>query len=536
MYSPPTRNRNESGVSLLMSVVMLVVILAMVGLAIDSGRLYLVKAKLQASVDGAALAAARALVLGQTTAAQRTSAQLNATNWFHANFPNRALGTLTAVLDTPIVADDPVNPMVRNVTLSASTTVAPFFMGVVGASTTTVRASGNAARRDVVIVLVLDKSGSMNSNSGCANMRTAAKLFTGQFAAGRDRVGLVAFSDTIDTSTIRAPATDFQTVLGYTNGSGSGSGLIDGITCLGGTSTAQGISAAYQGILATNLPGALNVLLLMTDGLPNVVTINLKQPFPGTPTAVALKSTSACRDTRGYTLSGGGNFITYTPSWTPGLNLSTYFPGSAFSLPAGMITTVGTYDPPSTGVWGGIKYLGTPTTVISSTNAPGCSFSTTSSYTNFTNDISWIPDTDVYGNRLTGYKTPLVLSGGRIIANNGTNVRWGAFNTTDDAANTARTGIFPPALPPPPPGAIPSYVFVVGLGGTTGAPPDYGLLQRVANDPNADQYNTPALYGAYTPPTDRAGQLQGTFIFSASPANLGQAFLKISSMILRMSR
>jgi Flp pilus assembly protein TadG len=520
MHSPPTRNRNESGVSLLMSVVMLAVILAVVGLAVDSGFLYLVKARLQAAVDGAALAAARALVLGQTTAAQRTSAQSNATNWFHANFPDLALGTRNTVLDTPTVADDPVNPMVRNVTLSASTTVAPFFMGVLGAQTVTVRASGKSARRDVVIMLALDKSASMNSNSGCSNMRMAAKLFTGQFAAGRDRVGLVVFSDTIDTTTIRAPATDFQTVLGYSNGSGSGSGLIDGITCLGGTSTAQGVSVAYNAILAANLPGALNVVLLMTDGLPNVMTVNLEQPFPVNPAAGALKSTSACMDTRGHTLSGGGNFITYTPSWTPGVNLSTYLPGSAFSLPAGMITAVGTYDPPTT-IWGGIKYLGTPTTVIGSTSAPGCSFSS-SGRDGFKNDISWIPDTDVYGNRLTGYKTPILRDGNnKIVANNGTNVLWGSFNTTDDAALTARTG------------TVPSYVFVVGLGGTTGAPPDYELLQRLANDPNADQYNTPALYGAHTL---QAGQPQGTFMFSASPANLGQAFLKISSMILRLSR
>ncbi|MBI4877725.1 MAG: VWA domain-containing protein [Acidobacteria bacterium] len=523
MFLLNSRKRSQSGVTLLMTAVLLVIILAMVGLAVDSGYLYLVKAKLQTAVDGASLAAARALVLGQTTAAQRTSAQQNATNWFYANFPSGALGTRNTVLDTPVVADDAVNPMVRNVTVSARTTVNPFFMGLVGAATVDVRAMGNAARRDVVVMLVLDKSGSMNSNSACANMRMAAKLFTGQFAAGRDRVGLVAFSDTIDTTTIRPPATDFQNVLGYNNSSGSGTGLLDTITCSGGTSTAQAISVGYNGILTTNLPGALNVLMLMTDGLPNVMTINLEQPFPGTPTITALKSTSGCKDTQNKTLAGGGNFVTYTPNWTPGVNFSTYFSGSTLSLPAGMITTIGTYDPPSTGVWGGIKYMGTPTQVISTTNAPGCSFSTSNNYTNFRNDISWIPNTDVYGNRLdTGYKTPLTRDGnGRIIASNGTNVRWGSFNTTDDAARTVRTG------------GIPSYLFVVGLGGTTGAPPEYGLLQRVANDPNPDLYNTPALYGSYTP---QANQPQGTFIFSSSPAELGQAFLRISSMILRLSQ
>ena len=57
------------------------------GLVVDLGILYSAKARLQAAVDGAALAAARALNLGQTTTAQAASAQQNAVNWFYANFP-----------------------------------------------------------------------------------------------------------------------------------------------------------------------------------------------------------------------------------------------------------------------------------------------------------------------------------------------------------------------------------------------------------------------------------------------------------------
>jgi hypothetical protein len=389
----------------------------------------------------------------------------------------------------------------------------------VGVPSVKVSAIGNAARRDVVVMLVLDQSNSMNSNSGCANMRMAAKLFNGQFAAGRDRIGLVAFADSLVT--MRAPDIDFQTALGYSNGGGGGTGLIDAIACNGGTGMPQAVSAAYQAILAKNLPGALNVLMVMTDGQPSALTVNMEQPYPGTPARVTLKSSSPCKDTSGKTISGGGNFVTRTPNWTPGVNFSTYFPGSAFTIPAGMITTAGNYDPPSsTQSWGGTKYLGAPLVSIGSTAAPGCSMSTT--YANFQTDISWVPDTDVYGNQLTGYRTGIVRDGnGRIVASNGTSLQNAASNATDNAANAARTG------------AIPSYVFCVGLGGTAGSPPDYALMQRMANDPSPDEFNTPALYGAYTP---RSGQFQGTFIYSASPAQLGQAFLTISSMILRLSR
>jgi Mg-chelatase subunit ChlD len=520
MQPATTRLGKRRGMSLLVGSAMLMILIPLIGLAIDSGYLYVVKAKLQASVDGASLSAARALNLGQTTDAQRTAAQQNASMWFHANFPDGTMGSTSVTLATPSITDDPVNPKIRNVGVSATATVSPFFMGMIGVTSTTVAAMGNAARRDVVVVLVLDQSGSMNSNNGCSNMRMAAKLFTGQFAAGRDQVGLVTFSDTVNTTTIQAPGTNFQTVLGYSNASGSATGIIDNITCVGGTSPAQAMSVAYKAILAKNLVGALNVIMVMTDGLPNFLTLNFRQPFPGTPTTVALKTTSPCKDTLNLTMSGGGDFINHAPNWTPGVNFSTYFPGSTASLPAGMIATVGTNDTLS-GSWGGMKYLGASTVTISSTDAPGCSFSTSGS-TNFRNDISWLPDTDTYGNGLdTGYKSVSRSSGHITTANS--SIQNASFNATDEAANTARTG------------TIPTYVFAVGLGGTTGSPPDYQLMQRLANDPNGDLFNSPALYSAVSLGA-RASQPQGTFIFSSSPTQLSQAFLKISSMILRLSQ
>jgi hypothetical protein len=64
------------------------------------------------------------------------------------------------------------------------------------------------------------------------------------------------------------------------------------------------------------------------------------------------------------------------------------------------------------------------------------------------------------------------------------------------------------------------------------------LLQRMANDPNGDQLNNPPLYPACsTEPTciSYPDQPQGTFYFAPTPAQLGQAFLAISSQILRLS-
>ena len=79
--------RSESGVSLILGTAALIFIIPAVGLAVDVGYVYAIKSKLQAAVDGAALAAARGLSLGQSTTAQTASAKQKAVNWFYANLP-----------------------------------------------------------------------------------------------------------------------------------------------------------------------------------------------------------------------------------------------------------------------------------------------------------------------------------------------------------------------------------------------------------------------------------------------------------------
>ena len=141
----------------------------------------------------------------------------------------------------------------RNVTVSAQTTVDTFFMRWLGFGSTTIAANGNASRRTVVAMLVLDRSGSMcagriaalrwdpNDASVQPPWSTAAKVFTGQFAEGSDYIGLVSFSDNAYVHS--APVQNFQSVLGYSNASGSGTGAMDKIGCYGGTGTAQAIVA-----------------------------------------------------------------------------------------------------------------------------------------------------------------------------------------------------------------------------------------------------------------------------------------------------
>src|SRR5579884_912701 len=159
--------RNEKGITLVLGALSLMFIIPMIGLAIDVGFMYLVKSKLQSAVDGAALAAARSLNTGQTTSDQANTAKANAVNWFFANFPSNFAGSKNTTMDTSDshvhVYDDPNNSHLRNVTVTATTQVNTYFMKYLNFDSVTVGATGNASRRDVVAMLVLDRSWSIQS-------------------------------------------------------------------------------------------------------------------------------------------------------------------------------------------------------------------------------------------------------------------------------------------------------------------------------------------------------------------------------------
>ncbi len=542
----------EKGASLILGIISLVMIIPMLGLSVDVGILYAAKARLQSAVDGAALAAARALNLGETITEQTTNAQQNAVNWFYANFPTGNWATTGTSMTTNSVSVT-AGTNVRSVSVTASSNVPTYFMKWFNFNSTTVTAIGTASRRDVVIMMVMDRSGSMNSANGCANMRSAAKIFTGQFAAGRDQIGMVEFGDTawVDSS----PTTNFQSVLGYTNASGSGTGIIDTITCGDNTNTPQAISLGYNEVYKVNLPGAFNILMFFTDGIPNSATLNFQN---------VMRSQSTCKDSTGIALNAGGSFVNNPPSWTTGWALGS---GSYYSdIPAGPIGVVAADDPNGSGTYGVRYYKGTsqsntghgtiapgtlPIPPVVAGTAPGCSFPGPSLPTppppgtaapneeGYVNDFRHLPTTDIYGNSLvensynslTTDATGIVLSGtadpGTALTGNNLIFHYAARNAADEAAQTARSNA-----------NIPVTIFGVGLGGTSQAPPGYDFMQRIANDPNPDLYNSPALYPACSAETTCqhwTNQPQGTFIFSSSPSQLNRVFLTMASQILRLS-
>jgi Flp pilus assembly protein TadG len=182
------KDRKRRGFILLTHAVMLLFTIAMVGLAVDAGTMYVIKGRLSSAVDAAALAAGRSVNLADTVAAAATAATATATQFFNANFPNGYLGTGTVNLTTPTFTqqtDSNGNPTgILSIAVSASVPAPTYFMRIFGINSVTVASSGTASRRGTVMILVLDISTSMNTPTtptACAAMISAAQSFITNF-------------------------------------------------------------------------------------------------------------------------------------------------------------------------------------------------------------------------------------------------------------------------------------------------------------------------------------------------------------------
>lgn len=554
-------SKKEKGVILIVGTIALVMIVPVMGLAIDTSILYVTKTKLQASVDGSALAAARALNLGQTTSEQSASAKANARNWFAANFQEGYFGSFNTVVPDPVVNDSQMS--VRNVTVNASTDVPTYFMRWFGFAKTNIAAVGHAQRRDVVLMLVLDRSGSMQSNGGCNPMKQAALLFLDSFAEGRDRIGMVTYSD---TALLIRPTTSFKTTL---------TPLINAITCTGNTGIPQAMALAYNEVYSQGLPGALNVVMFMTDGLPNSTTINFIQggvssfrtdysgaQYTTPPTTPA--QIGSCQTSGNVALRAGGNMVSSPRRWINASNVSNFNVGAPtngwpilFNNPRDVIApigVIGTGDASNSAVWG-VRYFASQSSTqlysgayygsgSTSSEARGCSLGLYGSgnteaqriQNNLLNQVDTLPTVDAYGSSLIGYRSVSTTGGGTRVAlrslitttagatpnsqqvNLTRQIQNISFNASDAAARRARTN---PNLQ--------AYVFACGFTPAV----NHELLQRMSNDPNGDLFNVPPAYSAIT---NNPSEPEGVYVYAQDTSKLGPAFQALASMILRLNK
>jgi Flp pilus assembly protein TadG len=186
----------ERGATLLMvTFVSAFLLIPIIGVCIDGAVLYWAKARLSSAVDAAALATARSLNVGQSASSQESNARFIGAQYFTANFP-------AGLMQTTVVGGQDISTSInidetslhkRIVTVNVSITVPLYFMRILGYSTSTVAATGQATRRDANIMLVLDRSNSMNNKGSCSALIASAQNFVNQFVDGRDQLGLVTF-------------------------------------------------------------------------------------------------------------------------------------------------------------------------------------------------------------------------------------------------------------------------------------------------------------------------------------------------------
>ncbi|MBE0657755.1 MAG: VWA domain-containing protein [Bryobacteraceae bacterium] len=494
------RRYREKGVALLLTAIFTICLIPVVGLAIDASYMYVVKAKLTAAADAAALAAARNLTVGLTMADQENAARSRAEAFFHANFPDGYMDTLSKSV-TISVAE--TTSRIRTVHVNASTRAHTWFMGFLGFRHVDINTTSTASRRDVNLMLVLDRSGSMSA--ACTTMKNAAKQFIDGFANGRDRIGMVAYSTGYSMGYL--PNRDFKT------SSPTLAAQVDLITCTGGTNSVQAMKEAWDEIEAMNEPGALNIIVFFTDGQPTAL-----------PAVFPIKTAT---DTR-YGYGNDGYSYTYNQYSIPPSTCKDSagkIAGQVGWNPIprrGIIVATGTAA--STGNTGAIissavQSLTSPhlnpinsSVTTSDEYASGCRFLSNIYYAR--RDVAYIPNTDLYGNATNCcYMNPLssdkFSSGayaGKLRPDKPITIEKAASNALDNQANTIRSHstLYP-------------VIYSIGL-----ASVDEVLLKRVANDPTGPSYNT--------------SQQPGLYAYAPDQTQLARAFAVIQSEILRIAR
>lgn len=261
----PRQPKTQQGQVLIMVALSLVVLIGSVGLAIDSGLGYLVKAKLNAAVDSAGVAAARAASQGDDQAAQTASAQQAAREFFAANYPAGYLGTTPTFNDPTITFDQ------GRITVDATATAAVpvSFMRVLNFNLLNVAASSQTIRRDLDMAFVVDTSGSMIPSQ--VQVRDNAKLFLTKFNPTLDRMALIHFSYGAEVDDAIRPV-----LRGFDRPRMAAH--IDGFNFAGLTNSAEGFWHAREQLqrIAVSSRSSLRVIVFFSDGAPNTFSSQFK--------------------------------------------------------------------------------------------------------------------------------------------------------------------------------------------------------------------------------------------------------------------
>jgi hypothetical protein len=352
--------------------------------------------------------------------------------------------------------------------------------------------------RYIAMMIVVDRSGSVVAEGAQGTIQTALSTFvatasTSYLVDGVDTVGMISFGGTWNLD--YAPSINFQT------GNPKIQTAINNIPFgNSSTNTAEGLYQAWTQLYQMNLPGSLNVIVLLTDGRPSAFTAGF------TPTSGPCTNKSW----RGGVLEAYVSQGSY-PFWPP---------------------------PTSNGVTGlfAAPFVALQETSHLAANNSNCAYAANSA--NVSQDFSNVFPASVGPVDRVGAANPAYLNpAGSGISTQGPYyaapgvsmtstqaVRYAAFNVADNMATLIRKDT-----------TLKPVIFVIGLNysGTLEEPLDADWLARVANDPNyvtvgSDPLRVPAGQSVY-----QNSQTPGMYC-NSTPATLGVCFSQVTSQLLRL--
>ncbi len=250
---------NCKGQVMVTVVIVLVVLVILTGLAIDSGRAYSVKAKLNAALDASGIAAARAIADGDD------EARAAALTFFNSNYPREYMESQPEFCPpngVPTIITDSSSGDTA-ITVWATADMPTMFMRVIGQDTVSVSANTTATRRAVDLAFVVDNTGSIGSDG--PDVKDRSIDFVRAFHPNFDRLALIKYAYGAEVPVpIRTDSRGFPLSTVETE--------ISNFTFNGYTNCAEGFWHSKNQLEAVDSPSSIRVIVFFTDGAPNTIS------------------------------------------------------------------------------------------------------------------------------------------------------------------------------------------------------------------------------------------------------------------------